>query len=226
MSVDEEDASLLALQEKLYITEFESLHLKSKLDKVLHTVDCLNDDIADLENANKDKDRMIEELRTQLGQMMTQRTSTKGKIPTKEELKAPIPTGPPKRLWGPPEVRALAEQRGSAGTDATTDSISTSSTAISEDKRMRSHSLSGPKTSHFRSPSILPAFIGSSSKPASTKKGGTSGSTTPSPGTEKNAARGRSLSTRSREGEHRKRTLSLTPKKPAWSAMLFNMFGK
>lgn len=129
------------MQDRMMLIEFESTHLKEKLDKVLHTVDCLNDDIASLEKDNRDKTTTIETLmkektqaleqvkalQTELGHVSNSNRSRASSIAAPARAITPTRDPPKPRVWGSnnpasimtaPEQRAEPERRKSAGSES------------------------------------------------------------------------------------------------------------
>ena len=99
-----ENHAVKELSDKVYMIEFENLHLKEKLEKVLHTVDCLNDEIANLKEELKAKDDLINSAQSSKKPSIStsrqrQRAGSSGQTMAAEQ-KVAEPT-PPKRIWGP-----------------------------------------------------------------------------------------------------------------------------
>lgn len=93
------------MQDRMMIIEFESTHLKEKLDKVLHTVDCLNDDIAGLEKDNREKECTIETLLRERDYAIEQLKAAHpeaGYVPNTATSRTTTPTGEAlkQRVWG------------------------------------------------------------------------------------------------------------------------------
>ena len=99
-----ENHAVKELSDKVYMIEFENLHLKEKLEKVLHTVDCLNDEIANLKDELKAKEDLVISLQSPK-KMNTptsrqrQRAGSSGIAAAVEQKN--IEPAPPKRIWGP-----------------------------------------------------------------------------------------------------------------------------
>ena len=111
-----ENHAVKELSDKVYMIEFENLHLKEKLEKVLHTVDCLNDEIANLKEDLKSKDDLISALQSSKKMSVPtsrqlQRAGSSGQAMTTEQRNPePIPLKPPKRIWGPAAKLVAAKE--------------------------------------------------------------------------------------------------------------------
>ena len=105
-----ENHAVKELSDKVYMIEFENMHLKEKLEKVLHTVDCLNDEIANLKEELQAKEDLINSLKSNSKPISTSRRKVLSTTPAVTSEPKKTEPAPPKRIWGPAAKAAAVKE--------------------------------------------------------------------------------------------------------------------